>query len=173
MVWLENLPDDWWKQYQSSAFSSQCIQELDIELLFLIRSLLLETRTYTRVCKRTRLLTYDFQNALDARNIHRSINSTNKKNQSEESIISISSIIQQTDQCLSNNNCIQLRIHWLAIDGEQPIIPENPLPNFNEDNSSNKKSQITNENKKIPLQLIDQSPLLKKLFTLANSTKIQ
>jgi hypothetical protein len=170
MVWLENLPDDWWKQYQSSAFSSQCIQELDIELLFLIRSLLLETRTYARACKRVRLLANDFQHALDARNIHRS---GNNRKQFEESIISISSIIQQTDQLSSNMDHIQLTIHWLAIDGEQPIIPENPHPNFNEETTFNEKRQNNNEKKILPSQLIDQSLLLQKLFQLANATKIQ
>ncbi len=173
MVWLENLPDDWWKPYQSSSLSPQCIRELNIELLFLIRSLLLETRTYARVCKRVRLLTNDFQHALYARNIHRSVSSINNIKQSEESMISIPSIIQQTDQLSSNIDRIQLTIHWLAIDGEQPIIPDNPSPNFNEEISFDEKSHKTDEKKIIPAQLIDQSPLLQKLFELANSTKIQ
>ena len=165
MVWLENLPDEWWKPYQSSSISSQCIRELDIELLFLIRSLLLETRTYARVCKRVRLLTIDFQHALYARNVRRSVSSENNIKQSvEESVISISSIIQQPDQLSPKIDRIQLTIQWLAIDGEQPIIPENPLPNFN--------TELTfNEKKIIPSQLTDQSPLLQKLFELANSTK--
>jgi len=173
MVWLESLPDDWWKQYQSISLSPACIQELNIELLFLIRSLLLETRTYARICKRVRLLVHDFQNALDARNIHRSVHFINKIKQSKESIISISSLLHQTDQLPSNIDRIQLTIHWLAIDGEQPIIPENPLPNFIEENSLNKKLQTTNEQKIIPSQLTDQSPLLKKLFEIASSTKIK
>lgn len=166
MVWLENLPDDWWKSYQSNSLSPQCIQELDIELLFLIRSLLLETRTYARVCKRVRLLTIDFQNALDARNIHQSVNLTNNLKQSKESVISISSLLHQTDQLSSKIDRIQFTIHWLAIDGEQPIIPENLSPNFIEGNSFDKKPQ-----KIIPSQLTDQSPLLQKLFEIANSTK--
>jgi hypothetical protein len=86
MVWLENLPDDWWKSYQSNSLSPQCIQELDIELLFLIRSLLLETRT--------RLLTSDFQHALYARNIHRSVSSKKNIKQLEDSMISISLMIE-------------------------------------------------------------------------------
>jgi hypothetical protein len=133
MVWLENLPDDWWKSYQTNSLSPQCIQELDIELLFLIRSLLLETRTYARVCKRARLLTSDFQHALYARNIHRSVSSKNNIKQLEDSMISISSMIEQTDQSSSSIDRIQLTMHWFAIDGEQPIIPENPSPNFNEE----------------------------------------
>jgi hypothetical protein len=170
MVWLESLPDDWWKQYQSISLSSQCIQELNIELLFLVRSLLLETRTYARVCKRVCLLVDDFQNALDARHIHRSVSFTNNIKQSKESIISISSLLDETDQLSSKIDEIQLTIHWLAIDGEQPIIPENPLPCFIEEKSSDKKFQKINEKKIIPSQITDQSPLLKKLFEIASST---
>ncbi len=170
MVWLESLPDDWWKQYQSISLPSQCIQELNIELLFLVRSLLLETRTYARVCKRVCLLADDFHNALDARNIHRSVNFTNNIKQSKESIISISSLLDETEQLSAKIDRIQLTIHWLAIDGEQPIIPENPSPNFIDENSSDKKLQTINEKKKIPSQLTDQSPLLKKLFEIASST---
>jgi hypothetical protein len=171
MVWLESLPDDWWKQYQSISHSSQCIQELNIELLFLIRSLLLETRTYARVCKRPRLLAIDFQNALDARKIGRSVNLTNNRKHSEESIISISSLLHQTDQLSSEIDRIQLTIHWLAIDGEEPIIPENPPPNFMEENSLDQKSEKTNKTKIIPSELTDKSPFLHKLFEMARSTK--
>ena len=161
MVWLETLPDEWWKSYQSSSLSYECIREIDIELLFLIRSLLLETRTYARVCKRVRLLTIDFQHALYARNIRRSKSDIK---QSEESVISISSIIQQFDQLPPNIDRIQLTMHWLAIDGEQPIIPENPFPNFYVEHTFSEK-------KIIPSQLTDQSPLLQRLYELANSTK--
>ena len=171
MVWLETLPDDWWKSYKSFELSSQCIQELNIELLFVIRSLLLETRTYARVCKRVYLLINDFQNALDARHIHRSISFTNKIEQSKESIISISSLLQETNELSSKIDKIQLTIHWLAIDGEQPIIPENPFPTFNEENFFNKKSQKVNERKDVPIQLTDQSPLLQKLYEMAVTTK--
>lgn len=168
MVWLETLPDDWWKQYQSISLSSQCIQELDIELLFITRSLLLETRTYSHVCKRTRLLVDDFQNAVDARNIHRSINVTNS---TKESIISISSLFHQTDELSSTINRIQMTIHWLAIDGEQPIISENPLPNFIEEKSPDKKLETTNKKPIVPSQLTNHSPLLQQLFEIASSTK--
>jgi len=62
-------------------------------------------------------------------------------------------------------------MHWLAIDGEQPIIPENPSPNFNKELLFDEKPHKSEEKKIIPSQLIDQSPLLQKLFELANSTK--
>ncbi|CAF4440181.1 unnamed protein product [Adineta steineri] len=97
MIWLETLPDEWWNQYRSKLFSSQCIHELNSELLFIVRSLIIETRTYARACKRSHLLVNDFRYALDSRNIQQSVNLTpNDKN-----IISVSSIIDQTDRLLS------------------------------------------------------------------------
>lgn len=166
MSWLENLPDNWWKKYQSFSFSSQCIQELTIELLFITRCILLETRTYSRVCKRSCLLINDFQNALDARHIHRSINS---RNDIKESIISISSLLQSNDdddELSSEIDHIEMTIHWLAIDGEQPIISENLLPNF-----TNEKFESINKKKIIPSQIIHQSSLIQQLFHIASSTE--
>ena len=171
MIWLETLPDDWWNQYQSISLSSQCVQELNSELLFLVRSLLLETRTYARVCKRARLLINDFQNALEARNIHQCINFTSNARQLEKTIISVSSLLDQTDEISSEIDELKLTIHWLAIDGEQPIIPDNPLPNFLEKNSSHQNKPKTNDRKMIPSQLTHQSPLLQKLFEMASSAK--
>jgi hypothetical protein len=173
MIWLETLPDDWWSQYQSISLSPESIQELNIELLFLVRSLLLETRTYARVCKRARLLINDFRNALDARNIHQSINVTNNIRQPEKTIISVSSLLDPADQISSRINELKLTIHWLAIDGEQPIIPDNPPPNFLEENSFDQNLQKVDDRKIIPSELIDQSPLLQKLFEIASSTKIK
>ncbi|CAF2545102.1 unnamed protein product [Rotaria sp. Silwood2] len=171
MVWLEALPDDWWNQYQSISLSPECIQELNIELLFLVRSLILETRTYARVCKRICLRTIDFQTVLDARNIHQHINLTNNRKQSEETNISILSLLNQIDQISSKIDRLQLTIHWLAIDGEQPIIPDNPSPSFIEENSFENKQQKPIDRKIISSELINKSPLLKKLFEIASSTK--
>ena len=171
MVWLEDLPDDWWKTYQSNELSSECIQELNIELLFLVRSLLLEARTYARVCKRVRLSANDFRNALTARNISSPGNFTNNIQHSEGAYISLSSIIEQNDSCSLDIDAIQLTIHWLAIDGQQPITPENSLPNFSEENSSNIHFREVNE--KRHHQLDDQSPVLQQLFQLANTAKSQ
>ena len=81
MVWLETLPDNYWHQYQSTSLSLECIQELNNELLFLVRCLILETRTYARVCKRIRLLIVDFEMALMARNIRRCLNLNNNDEQ--------------------------------------------------------------------------------------------
>ena len=155
MIWLETLPDDWWNRYQSISLSPQCIRELNIELLFLVRSLILETRTYARVCKRACLCINDFQNALDARNIHQS------RNKSENTIISVSSLLDQT---ATKINELKLTIHWLAIDGEQPITHENPPPDFLEENSL----EIKQDRQIIPSQF---PPLLQKLFEMADSTK--
>ncbi|CAF3660627.1 unnamed protein product [Adineta steineri] len=160
MIWLETLPDEWWNQYRSKLFSSQCIHELNSELLFIVRSLIIETRTYARACKRSHLLVNDFRYALDSRNIQQSVNLT----QNDKNIISVSSIIDQTDQLLSKFNRLELTIHWLAIDGEQPIIPENPSPNFIEE-----KQHKINNRKIIPSQLVNASPLLQKLFELSTS----
>ena len=163
MVWLENLPDDWWKCHQS--LSSECLNELNIELLFLVRSLLLETRTYARVCRRARLSANDFQNALIARNISHPLHPTSNIQYSEESPISLSSVAEQIDPDASTIDRIQLTMHWLAIDGQQPITPENPLPNFSEEKSSNEPTV------KIKTQIDDHSPLLQQLFQLATRTK--
>ena len=168
MTWLESLPNDWWESYRSIPISSQAIQELNIEILFLTRSLLLETRTYARVCKRICLLTNDFQNALDGRYI----NLTKSKKKSIPSILSISSIIHKIDQTYLNIDRIEFTMHWLAIDGQQPIIPENPLPKFIENNTFNNQSEINNQEKIIPTDLADRSPLIGKLFELARSTNI-
>ncbi|CAF0725307.1 unnamed protein product [Rotaria sordida] len=171
MAWLETLPDDWWNQYQSISLLPECIQELNIELLFLVRSLILETRTYARVCKRICLLANDFQTALDTRNIHRYINLTNNIKKSKETNISVLSLLNQTDQISSKIDRLQLTIHWLAIDGEQPIISENPLPSFIEENLFENKQQKIIDTKIIPPELSNKSPLLKKLFEMASSTK--
>ncbi len=167
MIWLETLPDDWWNQYRSISLSSQCIHELNIELLFIVRSLLIETRLYARVCKRARVLANDFRNALDAR----CLNLSNHTTQSEKTIISVSSLLDQTDPLSSKIDGLKLTTHWLAIDGEQPIIPENPHPNFTEENSLSKTQQKIVDRKIIPFELTDKSPLLQKLFQMANSTE--
>lgn len=170
MVWLERLPDDWWNAHQSNALSSECIQELNIELLFLVRSLILETRTYARVCKRVRLSTNDLQNALMARNISPRGNFTNNIEHYKDSSISLSSIIDQSHSYSLEIDGIQLTIHWLAIDGQQPITSENPLPNFSDENSSNNLLLEVDGKQN---QLDEQSPLLQQLFQLANTAKSQ
>jgi hypothetical protein len=171
MVWLENLPDDWWNQYQFISLSPQCTQQLNIELLFLVRSLILETRTYARVCKRVSLISNDFQNVLDARNIHLSVHPTTNVRQSKETVISVSSLLDQTNELSSKINRLQLTIHWLAIDGEQPIISENPTPTFDEENTFYKKQQSTDEKTMKPFSLTDKSSSLQKLFEIASLTK--
>lgn len=170
MVWLETLPDDWWIQYQSLSLSSQCIHELNIELLFIVRSLMIETRIYARACKRTRLLANDFRNALASRHLNRPVNLNKNRTDTETSTISVSSLI---DQLSSKIGRLELTLHWLAIDGEQPIIPDNPLPNFHQNHSFDSKQQKIKERSMIPIQLTNQSPLLKQLFEIASSTIIK
>ena len=171
MAWLEAVPDDYWDQYQPILSSDECIRELNIELLFLVRSLILETRSYARVCKRTRVLVIDFQSALDARNIHRCLGQNDSGKKSEKETISILSLINRSDRLPSRTDGLQLAIHWLAINGEQPIIPENPLPSFIDENPVDKKQSKIDSKKIVPSQFIDQSLLLQKLFEMANSTE--
>ncbi|CAF4406220.1 unnamed protein product [Rotaria socialis] len=171
MVWLETLPDDWWKSYQSISLSTHCIHELNIELLFIVRSLLLETRTYARACKRICLCAIDFQAALETRNIYRNKNFTNYVQQLEKTSISVLSLIDQVDQLSSKTNRLELTIHWLAIDGQQPIISDNPPANFSEDNSEEKKQKKSNGTKILPNELINRSSTLEKLFQIANTSR--
>ncbi|UJR37867.1 hypothetical protein I4U23_030557 [Adineta vaga] len=175
MLWLESLPDDWWITYQSKiSFSSECIQELNIELLFIVRNLIIETRTYARACLRTCLRTNDFQNVLENRNICQSFqNLSNTFPTEENNIISISSLIEPIEQLSRKMNRLELTIHWLAIDGEQPITSENPLPNFSEDHPIERNQlEPIRDRKMLPTELINQSPSIQRLFQLANSTQI-
>ncbi|CAF4806610.1 unnamed protein product [Rotaria socialis] len=171
MVWLETLPDDWWRSYQSISLSTHCIHELNIELLFIVRSLLLETRTYARACKRICLCAIDFQAALETRNIYRNKNFTNYVQQLEKTSISVVSLIDQVDQLSSKTNRLELTIHWLAIDGQQPIISDNPPANFSENNSEEKKQKKSNGTKILPNELINRSSTLEKLFQIANTSR--
>lgn len=173
MVWLETLPDDWWIQYESMSLSSDCIRELNTELLFLIRSLLLETRTYARVCKRICLRCVDFHTALEARNVCQNKNIMNNFKQPNEETISLLSILQAADQSSSTIDGLELTIHWLAIDGEQPIIIENPPPTFSQDDSFEIKQSkpIHNNNNNKSLEVTMKSPLLEKLFIVASTTQ--
>ena len=171
MVWLESLPDDWWNGYQGCLLTPRSIQELRIEILFLARCVLLEARTYARVCQRTRLSSRDFQVALDARHIHLNVNLASSENrQVEAKTMSLSSIIDRMDPFVGRFDSIKLTMHWLAIDGEQPITADNPMPNFNTSYVSHTTERTTNDTAILSSLLADQSSSLQKLFGMATHT---
>ncbi|CAF1090610.1 unnamed protein product [Adineta ricciae] len=168
MIWLENLPNDWWIRYQSSiTFSTECIREITIELLFIVRNLIIDTRTFARACKRDRLRVNDFENALENRNIRHS-SLKNDVQEKKSCVISISSLIQSNDQLSRTIKKLELTMHWLAIDGQQPITSENPLPNFSQDHLNHPHA----EKKTLSAELSEQSPMIQQLFHLASSTQI-
>ena len=62
-------------------------------------------------------------------------------------------------------------MHWLAIDGEQPIIAENPVPNFRDENHA-PRTAVNHKKSMIPAALLaDQSVLIQKLFHLAGTVE--
>ncbi|CAF5036797.1 unnamed protein product, partial [Rotaria socialis] len=79
--------------------------------------------------------------------------------------------IDQVDQLSSKTNRLELTIHWLAIDGQQPIISDNPPANFSENNSEEKKQKKSNGTKILPNELINRSSTLEKLFQIANTSR--
>ena len=169
MVWLESLPDDWWNEYQGFLLSPLSIQELRIEILFLARCVLLEARTYARVCQRTRLSSRDFQVALEARHIHLDVNlAQSESRQVQTTTMSLSSMIDRMDPFAGRFDGIKLTMHWLAIDGEQPIIAENPMPDFSHSNVFHTTEPRTNDTVILSPLLADQSPSLQKLFGMAS-----
>lgn len=171
MTWLERLPAHWWNEHGCTFLSPECVNQLNIEILFLVRSLMFETRMYARTCKRVCLLAIDFQTALDARNIHRLISLNDNSRQSENSNISVRSLIKQEDALASEKHTLQLKVHWLAIDGEEPIVSENSLPNFLEEHYVDAKQEKLHDEKMMPSKLLNKSSALQKLFEMASSTK--
>lgn len=166
MGWLTQLPDDWWTNDTSISLDPRSIVELTDELLFITRTLLLETRTYGRACKRLALSPADFQVALDTRCIHQRLA---RATVDEPTVISVSSLIERTDSTSKRNDGIRLTMHWLAIDGEEPIIPENPTPTFDEHKIKDLQPMLSSSPNICSEILAQQSPLIQKLFTIAST----
>ena len=164
MVWLETLPNDWWQSHSVVFDRVELIHELTGELLFLVRNLLLETRIYARTCKRSILLPIDFRTALTARSMTLNERPFDSSSSSEPEAVFVDSFLERQDQCSSPDQRIQLTLHWLAIDGEQPIIAENPPTNFDKPMSTLPNVQ---QNKIDLAKLKNVSPNIQKLFQLA------
>lgn len=171
MVWLTTLPDDWWNTYTSFLLDPSSIAVLTDEILFITRTLLIETRVYARVCKRICLIANDFHATLENRRIR---HFEKFSNENRQKFISLSSIIEQTNRCIAfRQDQIKMSMHWLAIDGEQPIIPENPTSNFDEKNSI-KIESIFDCQPKITSEMIkEQSPMIQKILNMSIMAKDQ
>lgn len=161
MIWLDS--------YQPSAISAACFDELDTELFFIVRTLLGEARSYARARKRVRLGAVDLQIALDSRHVRRTRERGKRDDREEEAVVSLTSLIDRVDASPSTVDRLELTMHWLAIDGEQPITSANPLPTFSEYATYPGKARATRE---VPAQLADQSPMLRELFQVAVSIQL-
>lgn len=59
----------------------------------------------------------------------------------------------------------EINIHWLAVDGVQPIIPENPLPallNINVNRKSLQKSDLNKKSVRLFSELNDEEVTVEK-----------
>ena len=171
MVWLTRLPDDWWNTYAAILLDPPSIVALTDELLFITRTLLMETRIYARVCKRSSLSSNDFHAALDSRHVpplH-----LRSDGGEENTIISLSSLVERADRSVLRTDGIKMTMHWLAIDGEEPLIPENPTPNF-DDKIPAEIHSILDSPPKVTVDVVQQqSPMIQKLFAMSFAAQDQ
>lgn len=108
---------------QCSNLSEESIRFLTFQTTGIVQFLLQDALKFTRKCRRTHMLVEDFESALKSRYLdpyfpsHLSLNS----NQNEISLDQLTKLPLPKAPL-----DVSLRAHWLAIEGKQPTISENP-----------------------------------------------
>ncbi|CAF1604885.1 unnamed protein product, partial [Didymodactylos carnosus] len=143
-----NLPPSWFieiahQSLDSTTLKVECTRFLYNELLFTLNSLLIEMRMYARTCKRKQTIVGDFNLALNARNIEPRIHHRLHPSSDEELNLSTMCLMEEP-YSQTKIKLIQISIHWLAINGRQPIIPENPSLQNSIDKPVNKVNMKSN-----------------------------
>lgn len=126
--------------FMSDKLSDDAANFVAEELTFRLKEIVQEASKFVQNSKRKTLLTQDIDNALRLQNIEPSYGFTSKEFLpfrfasgggrevyfQDEPVVDIEELINQP---LPKVPCpIALKAHWLAIDGAQPNIPENPPP---------------------------------------------
>ncbi|CAF4278369.1 unnamed protein product [Rotaria sp. Silwood2] len=127
---------------QCQHLTDECIKYLTLEATGVVRFLLQDALKFTRKCRRTKMITDDFESAMKMRyfepivgfrlsNGNLPFKTTTATGSSHREVQCIDDHELQLDQVITAPLPkvpldISLRTHWLAIEGKQPTINENP-----------------------------------------------
>ncbi|CAF3598375.1 unnamed protein product [Rotaria sp. Silwood1] len=127
---------------QCQHLPDECIKYLTLEATGVVRFLLQDALKFTRKCRRTKMITEDFESAMKMRylepivgfrlsNGNLPFKTTTAAGSSHREVQCIDDHELQLDQVITAPLPkvpldISIRTHWLAIEGKQPTINENP-----------------------------------------------
>ncbi|CAF3342888.1 unnamed protein product [Rotaria socialis] len=127
---------------QCQHLTDECIKYLTLEATGVVRFLLQDGLKFTRKCRRTKMITEDFESAMKMRylepivgfrlsNGNLPFKTTTAVGTNHREVQCIDDHELQLDQVITAPLPkipfdISIRTHWLAIDGKQPTINENP-----------------------------------------------
>ena len=128
-----------------SNVTDEGCREISNDLTFTIKSILLDAQTFARRSRRKQLLASDIDYSLKVKAIEpiygfdsyeqtpfRCTTSTGGNGSgrtiyyAEDQIVDLNDLINQNNQTLKLPNDFVINAHWLAIEGVQPSVPENP-----------------------------------------------
>lgn len=123
-----------------SNLSEEACREVVSDLTFTIKSMLQDAQKFARNSKRKKLLVSDIEYSLKFRMIEPVYGFNTSESvpfrsatgggrcvyYTEDQTVNLDDVINNNNQNVKIPNDLSLRAHWLAIEGVQPAIPENP-----------------------------------------------
>jgi transcription initiation factor TFIID subunit 6 len=127
---------------QCQHLSDECIKYLTLEATGVVRFLLQDALKFTRKCRRTKMITEDFESAMKIRYLEPIVGFRLSNGNLPFKTTIAAGTNHREVQCIDDHELqldqvitaplpkipldISIRTHWLAIEGKQPTINENP-----------------------------------------------
>ncbi|XKL65897.1 hypothetical protein PGB90_009317 [Kerria lacca] len=162
------------------SLSDDCGKELSEDITFKLKHIIQDAMKFMIHSKRIRLMPYDIDNALILNNIEPLYGFSSadhipfrfasgggrELHYTEDKEIDLSDVVYNTTVKFPLD--VSVRSHWLAIDGVQPTIPENPPPVSKDEQKLESVNPIANLRKKENEKELHGKPTTGKIYKLRN-----
>ncbi|CAF1446762.1 unnamed protein product [Adineta ricciae] len=127
---------------QCQHLADESVKYLTLEATGVVRFLLQDALKFTRKCRRTKMITEDFESAMKMRYLEPSVGYRLSNGNLPFKTTTTAGMSHREVQCIDDHEIhldqviaapmpklpldVSIRTHWLAIEGKQPTINENP-----------------------------------------------
>ncbi|VDK55906.1 unnamed protein product [Anisakis simplex] len=140
--------------------SEKCASQVGASVTFVIKELLEQSKKFASHARRKRVIADDFVEALKFRG-HSPIFGLSSKEGVSYRLVG------------STGRIVNVSAHWLVIDGEQPAVPENPIPKYDEDLASTASSSVNEKVEQQQQNDIGGSHSLLSILSSQNTKKLR